>query len=179
MKPWQRLKNSGYRFRVYLFAGLLVFLVVMSLAFTFGVSWYSKRLSALIVEKDFKARETERTLVNLLASMDGNRKKYFLLEKPEYGRMFREDSRSFRKQLSRLEELGLSEEEQPTFLELQEQFEDYLQKDPFITGEDPSAIESVSDLQPGFIRKDAARHAKADRRPDDCADWRECVAGTT
>jgi len=146
MKPWQRLKNSGYRFRVYLFAGLLVFLVVMSLAFTFGVSWYSKRLSALIVEKDFKARETERTLVNLLASMDGNRKKYFLLEKPEYGRMFREDSRSFRKQLSRLEELGLSEEEEPTFLELKEQFEDYLHKDPFITGEDPSAIESVSDL---------------------------------
>ncbi len=146
MKPWQRLKNSGYRFRVYLFAGLLVFLVVMSLAFTFGVSWYSKRLSALIVEKDFKARETERTLVNLLASMDGNRKKYFLLEKPEYLRMFREDSRSFRKQLSRLEELGLSEEEEPTFRELKEQFEDYLHKDPFITGEDPSAIESVSDL---------------------------------
>ena len=135
MKPWQRLKNSGYRFRVYLFAGLLVFLVVMSLAFTFGVSWYSKRLSALIVEKDFKARETERTLADLLVSMDRNRKKYFLLEKPEYGRMFREDSRSFRKQLSRLEELGLSEEEEPTFLELKEQFEDYLHKDPFITGE--------------------------------------------
>ena len=146
MKPWQRLKNSGYRFRVYLFAGLLVFLVMTSLAFTFGVSWYSKRLSALIVEKDFKARETERTLINLLASMDGNRKKYFLLEKPEYLRMFREDSRSFRKQLSRLEELGLSEEEEPTFRELKEQFEDYLHKDPFITGEDPSAIESVSDL---------------------------------
>ncbi len=146
MKIWHRLKNSGYRFRVYLFAGLLVFLVVTSLAFTFGVSWYSKRLFALIVEKDFKARETERTLVDLLVSMDRNRKKYFLLEKPEYGRMFREDSRSFRKQLSRLEELGLSEEEVPTFMELREKFEDYLQRDPFVAGEEPSAIESVSDL---------------------------------
>jgi signal transduction histidine kinase len=78
--------------------------------------------------------------------MDSNRKKYFLLEKPEYGRMFKEDSRSFRKQLSRLEELGLSEEEALTFRELKKQFEDYLHKDPFITGEDPSAIESLSDL---------------------------------
>lgn len=146
MKIWYRLKNSGYRFRVYLFAGLLVFLVATSLAFSFGVSWYSKRLFALIVEKGFKARETERTLVDLLVSMDRNRKKYFLLEKPEYGRMFREDSRSFRKQLSRLEEFGLSEREVPTFLELREKFEDYLQKDPFVAGEAPSAIESVSDL---------------------------------
>jgi signal transduction histidine kinase len=40
----------------------------------------------------------------------------------------------------------LSEEEETTFLALKEQFEDYLHKDPFITGEDPAAIESVSDL---------------------------------
>jgi signal transduction histidine kinase len=146
MRIWDRVKNSGYRFRVYLFAGLLVFLVMTSLAFTFGVSWYSKNLFGLIVEKDLKARETERTLVDLLVSMDRNRKKYFLLEKPEYGRMFREDSRSFRKQLARLEELGLSEEEAPTFLKLREKFEHYLHKDPFVAGEDPSAIDSVSDL---------------------------------
>ncbi len=146
MGIWKGLKNSGYRVRVYLFAGLMVFLVVTSLSFTVGVSWYSNRLFVLIAEKDFKARETERTLVDLLVSMDRNRKKYFLLEKPEYGRMFREDSRSFRKQLSRLEELGLSEVEEPTFLELRKQFEDYLQKDPFAAGEDPSTIESVSDL---------------------------------
>jgi len=146
MEIWERIKNSGYRVRVYLFAGMMVVLVVTSLSFTFGVSWYSKRLFALIVEKDYKARETERTLVDLLVSMDRNRKKYFLLEKPEYGRLFREDSWSFRKQLSRLEELGLSELEEPTYLRLSEQFEDYLRKDPFAAGQDPSAIESVSDL---------------------------------
>jgi len=98
------------------------------------------------VEKDYKARETERTLVDLLVSMDQNRKKYFLLEKPEYGRLFRDDSRSFRRQLAHLEELGLSELEEPTYLKLKERFEDYLQKDPFAAGQDPSAIESVSDL---------------------------------
>ena len=82
MGIWKGLKNSGYRVRVYLFAGLMVFLVVTSLSFTVGVSWYSNRLFVLIAEKDFKARETERTLVDLLVSMDRNRKKYFLLEKP-------------------------------------------------------------------------------------------------
>ena len=146
MKIWQRIKNSGYRPRVYLFAGFMVVLVVTSLAFTVGVSWYSKKLFALIVEKDFRARETKRNLVDLLASMDRNRKKYFLLEKSEYGRMFREDSRLFRRHLSRLEELVLSEVEESTFLELKRQFEDYLQKDPFVAGQPASAIESVSDL---------------------------------
>ena len=143
MKIWQGLKNRGYRVRIYLFAGLMVYLVVTSLSFTVGVSWYSKQLFALMVEKDFKARETERTLVDLLVSMGSNRKKYFLLEKPEYKNMFREDSQSFRRQLSRLQELGLSEVEEPTFLELERQFEDYLQKDPFAAGEDPSSIESA------------------------------------
>ncbi len=146
MVIWQRLKNSGYRVRIYLFACLMVMLVVASLALTFGVSWYSNRLFASIVEKDFKAREMQRALVDLLVSMDRNRKKYFLLEKPEYGRMFREDSRSFRKQLARLEELGLPQVEAPTFRKLRKRFEDYLAKDPFAAGEDPSAIESVSDL---------------------------------
>jgi signal transduction histidine kinase len=146
MKIWQRLKNSGYRFRVYLFAGLLVFLVLASLVFAFGVSWHSKRLLALVVEKDFKARETERTLVDLLVSMDQNRKKSFLLEKPEYGRLFREDSLSFRRHLARLEELGLSEQEKADLVLLRDRFEDYLLKDPFVAADSPSTIESVSDL---------------------------------
>ena len=146
MEVWERIKNSGYRVRIYLFAGLMVVLVVTSLSFTFGVSWYSKRLFALIVEKDYKAREKERTLVDLLFSMDQNRKKYFLLENPEYERLFQNDVREFRKELASLEELGLSELEEPTYLKLKEQFEDNLRRDPVATGQDPSAIESISDL---------------------------------
>jgi signal transduction histidine kinase len=152
MRIWQRIKNSGYRFRVYLFASLLVFLVLASLVFAFGVSWHSKRLLALVVQKDFKARETERTLVDLLVSMDQNRKKFFLLEKPEYARLFREDSLSFRRHLARLEGLGLSEEEKAEFVLLRDRFEDYLQKEPLASGDSPSAIQSVSDLPLEEIR---------------------------
>ena len=163
MAIWKGLKNSGYRVRVYLFAGLMVSLVVTSLAFTSGVSWYSKRRFALIKEKDYEARKTERKLGDLLLSMDSNRKRYFLLmdasrkkyllvKEEDYVRPFQEDARLFRKQLSRLQELGLSELEKPIFLEIKEQFEDYLKEDPFTAGEDPSAIESVSDLHVEEIR---------------------------
>jgi hypothetical protein len=90
------LRNKGYRFRVYLFAGLIVLLVLTSFTFALGVVWYSKHTTALIIEKDFRAREIERSVVDLLLSMERNRKKYVLLGKPEYKAHFDEDSERFR-----------------------------------------------------------------------------------
>jgi signal transduction histidine kinase len=139
------LRNKGYRFRVYLFAGLIVLLVLTSFTFALGVVWYSKHTTALIIEKDFRAREIERSVVDLLLSMERNRKKYVLLGKPEYKAHFDEDSEGFRHELARLRALGLSHQEEKAWEKLQARFEEYLQNDPSLAAKDAPADEGISD----------------------------------
>ncbi len=139
------LRNKGYRFRVYLFAGLIVLLVLTSFTFALGVVWYSKQMTALIIEKDFRAREIERSVVDLLLSMERNRKKYLLLGKPEYKAQFDEDTERFRDELVQLEALGLSHQEERAWQQLQERFDEYLHGDPFLAGEDRPTTEGITD----------------------------------
>ena len=141
-----RFRNKGYRFRVYLFAGLLVLLVLTSFSFALGVVWYSKQMTEVIIEKDLKAREIERSVVDLILSMERNRKKYFLLDKAEYKAHFYEDVERFRHELVQLEALGLSDQEKTAWNKLQERFEDYLRRDPFSVREDRPPAEGISDL---------------------------------
>ncbi len=139
--------RRGYRFRVFLFAGLMVFLVVTSLAFTFGVVWYSKRVSSQIVERDFKARQTERAMIDLLLSMDRNRKKFLLLGKERYRGAFYDEVLRFRQELRRLEEIGLSEAERGVLSRLEERLDDYLRRRGlFEPGEEGLSATGVSDL---------------------------------
>ncbi len=123
-----------------------MFLVVTSFAFSLGVVWYSKQTTALIIEKDLKVRELERSVFGLLLSMERNRKKYFLLGNPEYKSNFYQDKEKFRSNLIKLEALGLSEQETGTWTRLQKRFEDYLQKDPFSAPKDFSHAEDIPDL---------------------------------
>lgn len=141
-----RLRNKGYRFRVYLFAGLIVLLVLTSFTFALGVVWYSKQMTERIIEKDFKAREIERSAVELLLSMERNRKKYFLLGKPEYKSHFHEDTERFRRELAQLEALGLSQQEKGAWEKLQERFEAYLQTDPVSGRQDLARPQGISAL---------------------------------
>ena len=146
MKKKPHMQSRGYRFRVYIFAGFLVFLVVTSFAFTFGVAWYSKKVTFLIVEKDFIERERERSMIDLLLAMDRNRKKYFLLGKDEYRTRFFENVAEFRKELMILEEHCLGDSEKQTWKKLKNRFEVYLQNDPFSITMDRPISEGVSDL---------------------------------
>ena len=144
MKP--RMQSRGYRFRVYIFAGFLVFLVVSSFSFTFGVAWYSKKVTILIVEKDFIERERERSMIDLLLAMDRNRKKYFLLEKDEYRSRFFENVSEFRQELMILEGHCQADSEKRTWKKLKDRFEVYLQSDPLSLSKDGPMSEGVSDL---------------------------------
>jgi signal transduction histidine kinase len=139
------LRNKGYRFRVYLFAGLIVLLVLTSFTFALGVVWYSKHTTALIIEKDFRAREIERSVVDLLLSMERNRKKYVLLGKPEYKAHFDEDSEQFRHELARLGALGLSPQEKRAWKRLQARFEEYLKNDPSLASKDATPDKGISE----------------------------------
>ena len=140
------VRNKGYRFRVYLFAGFMVFLVLTSFTFTFGVAWYSKRVAAMIVERDFQAREVERSLFDLLLSMDRNRKKYSLLEKPEYKVQFERDAEKFQKELVHLRSLVHSESEKEAWDRLKGEFQGYLQEDPLASLTALPSSEGLSDL---------------------------------
>ncbi len=140
------IRNKGYRFRVYLFAGFMVFLVLTSFAYTIGVTWYSKNVTAMIVEKDFRARNIERSLFDLLLSMDRNRKKYVLLEKVEYKTLYERDAEKFKEELANLKTLNQTEEESRAWEELKKRFESYLQKDPLSAHRERASPEGLSGL---------------------------------
>ena len=140
------VRNKGYRFRIYLFAGFMVFLVLTSFAFTSVVAWYSKQVVALIVERDFESREVERSLFDLLLSMDRNRKKYSLLGKPEYKTRFERDAEKFQKELDSLKTFDLSPPEKEAWKRLRSVFQGYLKEDPLSPQGAPASSEGLSDL---------------------------------
>ncbi|MEW6442179.1 MAG: ATP-binding protein [bacterium] len=141
-----RLPLTGYRFRVYLFAALMVLLVLMSVGITMGVAWYSKQTASMIVEKDFKSRQIENTVVDLLLSMDRNRRKFLLLKKPEYRDRFLEEAADVRKSLGLLETIGLSEEEKRYAAQLRTSFEEALDADPLGLQQETNFYEAFFDL---------------------------------
>lgn len=83
-------KIRGYRLTVYLLAGLMVLLVLTGLVFTYGLAWVSRQIVAQ-ASRGFEARDIERTVADLLLSMERNRRNARLLEKPEYGDMVAQD----------------------------------------------------------------------------------------
>ena len=141
-----RLKKKGYRFRVYLFTGLIAFFVFASFAFALGVVWYSKQITTLIVGKDFKAREIERCVLDGLISLDSNHRKYSLLGKQEYRSQFYKNAEQIRLDLARLENLELSEPEKKAWTSLKERFEVYVESASFSDRKNTAATEGVSDL---------------------------------
>lgn len=128
------LRHRGYRFRIYFFASLMVLLVVVGSALTIRIAWYSREVATLIVGKDFRAREIERALVDLVLSMEYKRKHYTVLEKPEYREAFYRDATDFKEKLGLLASLGLSYPEQESIAALERDLAAYLEEDPFGAG---------------------------------------------
>ena len=106
-----RSLRTGYRFRIYLFAALMLALVVVSFVFTVGIAWYSKAMASWIVGKEFKAQRQERQIFDLLLSLDLNRKHFLVLQKPEYQERVSQIQGQLREALRELEDLNLSEQE--------------------------------------------------------------------
>lgn len=113
-----RFPVRGYRLRVILFAGWMVVLVLTSIGFTVGVVWYSKRTTSVLVERDFRVRQIGLALVDILLSMERNRKKFLLLKKEEYKDRFFEDLGRLGTSLEELEGLGLTEAERSCWVRL-------------------------------------------------------------
>ena len=140
------LFDRGYRFRVYLFAGLWILLSVTSFSLTFAAVWYAREVASQLVEKDIQARERTRSLVDLLLAMDRDHKKYQLLGKPAYRERFLENAKRFRQEHARLPELGLEEAEGKVWRQIGDAFEQYMAGEPLETGGDHQASSGVSDL---------------------------------
>ena len=138
------LRRRGYRFRIYLFAALMVLLVVVGSALTITVAWHSREVATLIVGKDFRAREIERSLIDLVLSMEYNRKHYTVLEKPEYREAFYRDATDFKEKLGVLASLGLSYPEQESIAALEQDLGAYLEEDPFRPGGYPAENEEIT-----------------------------------
>lgn len=126
-----RLSFRGYRLRVILFAGLMVVLVLASIGITVGVAWYSKRTTSVLVERDFRVRQLGLSLVDILLSMERNRKKFFLLQKQEYKDRFFEYLRRLGTGLEELEGLGLTEAERSCWARLRNFWEGLHAEDAF------------------------------------------------
>ena len=69
----------------------MLVLVVISLAMSVWLAWYSKHTTSWIVGNEFKTRKDERDLFRLLLSMELARKHYFILDKPEYREQFQQN----------------------------------------------------------------------------------------
>lgn len=121
----------GYRLRVILFAGLMVVLVLASIGFTLGVVWYSKRTTSVLVERDFRVRQIGLSFVDILLSMERNRKKFLLLKKQEYKDRFFQDLRRLGTGLEELEGLGLTDAERSCWVRLRSFWEGLHAEDPF------------------------------------------------
>ncbi len=126
-----RLPFRGYRLRVVLFAGLMVVLVLASIGITVGVAWYSKRTTSVLVERDFRVRQVGLSLVDILLSMERNRKKFLLLQKGEYKDRFFEDLRRLGTGLEELEGIGLTEAERSCWARLRNFWEGLHAEDAF------------------------------------------------
>jgi len=87
-------KIRGYRFTVYLLAGLMVLLVLTGFVFTYGLAWVSRQI-VVQASRGFEARDIERTMADLLLSMERNRRNARLLDKPEYSKMVAQDRERF------------------------------------------------------------------------------------
>ena len=141
-----RLPIRGYRFRVWVFAGFMVLLVITSVSFTIGTAWYSKRTTSMIVQHDFRGRQIELSFVDLLLSMESNRKKFLLLKKPEYQERFYGAMEEIRKGLAELKTLGLSEKERVCWNELRDCLEGFLGMDPFAVQPEGSLPHGYGDI---------------------------------
>lgn len=138
-------RNRGYRFRLYLFTGLIILFVLASLASAVGIAWYSKRVTLSIVVNDLKTRETEKSMANLLLSMDRNQKKYALLGKPEYKIGFHHDLLKLRRELDSIKLLELSRSEKVVWARLRNGLEVFLKQNIFPDNRDISSVQSPSD----------------------------------
>jgi len=132
------LRIRGYRLSVYLLAGLMIFLGATGFLFTYGLSWYSRQI-AVTANRDFEARDIERTLADLLLNMEQNRKKFLLFEKNEYRDLYEEDAERFTRKMEELETLLVSEDERTSWSRLVSLFEPHahLQADPAEAGGEP------------------------------------------
>jgi signal transduction histidine kinase len=115
-------KIRGYRLSVYLLAGLMVLLVLTGVVFTYGLAWYSREIT-VAANRDFEARDIERTMADLLLSMELNRENALLLDKPEYRETYAEDERKFSTKLERLQTLAVSGEEREVLQRLRDRYE--------------------------------------------------------
>ncbi len=141
-------KIKGYRLSVYMLAGLMVFLGVTSFIFTYGLSWYSRQI-AVMASRDFEARDMERTLADLLLSMERNRKKAVLLEKPEYRELYEEDAERFTGKMGELETLLVSDEERRSWDRLRNLFDALIAQDA-VPGPDGETREIMNRLDPSL-----------------------------
>jgi len=103
-------KIRGYRLTVYLLAGLMVLLVLAGVLFSCGLAWVSRQIVAE-ASRGFQARDVERTLADLLLSMERNRRNARLLKKPEYQQMVAQDQSRFLDKADALRPLLVSEAE--------------------------------------------------------------------
>jgi len=113
----------GYRLSVYMLAGLMLLLVLTALLFTYGLAWYSRQI-AVGASRVFEARDIERTMADLLLSMDRNRRNALLLEKPEYREMYLQDQEKLDGKMNALQFLLVSDLERAVLRTLRERYED-------------------------------------------------------
>jgi signal transduction histidine kinase len=135
---------TGYRFRVYSFAALMLVLVAISFGLSVGLAWYSKYTTSWIVSREFKTRNNERQIFDLLLSMDLDRKRYFILEKPEYRQLFLEHQQQVGGLLRELGSLSLSDTEREILGKLQSDLDSFLLGDPFLRK--PATVPGAEDF---------------------------------
>ncbi len=115
-------KASSYRFRVYLLAGLMVLLVLTALLFTYGLAWYARQ-TAVDASRVFESRDIERTMADLLLSMERNQRNALLLGRPEYRELYLQDWERLVAKMTELEPFLFSDTERSVLRALQERYE--------------------------------------------------------